>query len=138
MDFKKVLRANNLKVTPKRLAIIKLLEKEKRCLSPREIWEILNIRFLKIGLPSVYRILQEFHSLRLLEVFVSSDTQINYFYCKQDAPEKLHHFVCTHCKRVDSVENKQFPLIQENMKANFNVKIAHHYQLTTGLCRNCK
>jgi Fe2+ or Zn2+ uptake regulation protein len=138
MEFKNVLRANRLKATPKRLAILKLLKEEQKYLSPREIRDLLKKNSFSIGLPTVYRILQECHSLQLLEVFVSPETQVNYFYVKQDLQGKSHHFLCTNCKQVKSIKNDLFPAILATIKSTLNVQMRHHYQVTTGLCNNCK
>lgn len=46
-DYSLVLKKLNLKITPKRLAILDILSKEPIFMSPEEIWKKMRSRFKK-------------------------------------------------------------------------------------------
>ena len=48
-----------MKSTPKRIALLEILDDEWVYLSPEDIWHRMKKRFRSIGLPTVYRNLEE-------------------------------------------------------------------------------
>ena len=62
LDF---LRIKHLKITPKRSAVIDIFLKDKKFYTPSEIWSFLKNDFDQMGLPTVYRILQQFQEIGL-------------------------------------------------------------------------
>ena len=53
------LKDAGMKATPKRLAILGMLYEESAYASPEELWKRLRDRFDRLGLPTVYRNLEE-------------------------------------------------------------------------------
>ncbi|MFA6358427.1 MAG: Fur family transcriptional regulator [Candidatus Omnitrophota bacterium] len=131
------LKENHLKITPRRRAVIELFLKEGRYLGPYEIRVILKKRSLKVGLPSVYRILEELEEAGILVKVEHKNRQIYYGLCKKPHQDH-HHFICRKCKKVEEVEYCNFTGVSEFIEKNLCGKVESHTMQIEGLCSACK
>jgi Fe2+ or Zn2+ uptake regulation protein len=130
-----ILKALDLKATPKRLAILDILSREKIYLSPEEVWTKLKERFSTVGLPTVYRNLEELADGGIIFKVIHSDRKLYYFLCNNT--DHHHHFVCTGCKRVDDLNYCAFDEIEKEVSENLNGTISSHIMQVFGMCRQC-
>jgi Fe2+ or Zn2+ uptake regulation protein len=128
------LRDLKLKVTPKRMAILDTLASEPRYMSPEEVWERLKGRFARIGLPTVYRNLDDLFSGGVISKVILPDRQLYYFYCPNK--DHHHHFVCLSCRRVEDVRFCGLREIEREVKRMKGTVFSHILQIN-GLCRSC-
>ena len=139
MDIKYYLgkvKAGRLKNTPKRRAVIKLFLRAKKYLGPQEVRCALQNQFSRLGLPSVYRILEELYRLGIL-VKVEKDRQLYYTLCS--APQgDHHHFVCKKCRGVEEVNYCNFKEISRFIEKELHGKVESHLLQIEGLCSNCR
>ncbi len=135
--YSSALRAHSLKVTPRRKAVIELFIAENRYLGPSEIRDILARRSRQVGLPSVYRILQELEGAGILIKIAHTNRQLYYGLCKKPHQDH-HHFICRKCNKVEEVEFCNFSEISRFIEKRLNGKVQYHALHIEGLCARCK
>ncbi|HZV46702.1 MAG TPA: Fur family transcriptional regulator [Thermodesulfovibrionales bacterium] len=131
----KSLKQLNLKVTPKRIAIIEILMKEPGYLSPEEIWRKMKRQFNRIGLPTVYRNLEELADGNIISKITHPNRQLYYFFCGNN--EHHHHFVCLSCRNVDDINFCAIHELQKEVKKKLNAQVVSHILQVNGLCKEC-
>ncbi len=134
-ELTKSLKQLNLKVTPKRIAIIEILMKEPGYLSPEEIWRKMKIQFNRIGLPTVYRNLEELADGNIISKITHPNRQLYYFFCGNN--EHHHHFVCLSCRNVDDINFCAIHELQKEVKKKLNAQVVSHILQVNGLCKEC-
>lgn len=130
-----ILRELDLKATPKRLAILDVLSRAPTYLSPEEVWMRLKERFATIGLPTVYRNLEELAGKEVIFKVIHPDRKLYYFFCENR--KHHHHFVCTSCKKVDDLNFCAFEEIEREVSETLNGTVSSHIMQVFGICRNC-
>ena len=134
-ELTKSLKQLNLKVTPKRIAIIEILMKEPGYLSPEEIWRKMKIQFNRIGLPTVYRNLEELADGNIISKITHPNRQLYYFFCGNN--EHHHHFVCLSCRNVDDINFCAIHELRKEVKKKLNAQVVSHILQVNGLCKEC-
>lgn len=130
-----ILRKLDLKATPKRLAILDVLSRAPTYLSPEEVWTRLKERFATVGLPTVYRNLEELAGKEVIFKVIHPDRKLYYFFCENK--KHHHHFVCTSCKKVDDLNFCAFEEIEREVSETLNGTVSSHIMQVFGVCRNC-
>ena len=135
MDFRTILKNLDLKSTPKRLAILDILSREPTYLSPEEIRGRLKERFATIGLPTVYRNLEELANGGVIVKVIHPDRKLYYFLCHNK--EHHHHFVCTSCRKVDDLNFCGVHEIEREVSKTLNGTVSSHIMQVFGVCGSC-
>lgn len=133
-DHHTTLKNLRMRVTPKRLAILEILGDARVFLSPEEVWQRMKIRFKRIGLPTVYRNLEELGGGMIISKVLLPDRQLYYCLCRN--PRHHHHFVCLSCRRVEDVHTCAFEEIEKEVRRFKGTVISHILQIN-GLCSEC-
>ncbi|MFZ5908063.1 MAG: Fur family transcriptional regulator [Nitrospirota bacterium] len=134
-DFTTVLRTLHLKVTPKRLAILEVLKNESVYLSPEEVWKRLKKKFARIGLPTVYRNLEELARGNVISQVTHPNRQLYYYLCQNTSHH--HHFICLSCRNVEDIEFCMLRELENRVKTELNGRIVSHILQVNGLCKKC-
>jgi len=134
-ELTKSLKQLNLKVTPKRIAIIEILMKEPGYLSPEEIWRKMKRQFNRIGLPTVYRNLEELADGNIISKITHPSRQLYYFFCGNR--KHHHHFVCLSCRNVDDINFCAIHELRKEVKKKLNAQVVSHILQVNGLCKEC-
>lgn len=129
------LKHSNMKATPKRLAILEMLEGEKGYASPEELWKRLRDRFERLGLPTVYRILEELAATGLLTKVIHPNRQLYYYFCSNS--EHHHHFVCLSCRKVEDIPACGIEALEREVSLRNGSKVLSHILQLNGLCSSC-
>ncbi len=132
---RKTLKGLNLKSTPKRVAILNLLAEESTYVSPEEIWHKLKGQFGRIGLPTVYRNLEEMAAGGLITKVIHPNRQLYYYLCANR--EHHHHFICLSCRRVEDVNFCGMEAVELQVSEKIGGKVLSHIVQVNGLCRDC-
>lgn len=135
MDFRTILKNLDLKSTPKRLAILDILSREPTYLSPEEVRGRLKERFATIGLPTVYRNLEELANRGVIVKVIHPDRKLYYFLCHNK--EHHHHFVCTSCRKVDDLNFCGVHEIEREVSKTLNGTVSSHIMQVFGVCGSC-
>ncbi|MFH1709262.1 MAG: Fur family transcriptional regulator [Planctomycetota bacterium] len=136
-SYAEILRGKGYKVTPKRKAVLGIMRKYNRYFSPSEIWGRLKGKFDCLGLPSIYRILEEFACAGIVTRIKRDDRQLYYFLC--DAADcHHHHFICRQCHCVSEVLACHADLIYGYIENELGCKAEAHFMQIEGLCAKCR
>lgn len=133
---KTALKWLRLKATPKRLAILQTMAGHRRYLSPEEIWKILNKRFKRLGLPTVYRNLDELAKGEMISCIVRPDRRLYYYLCMNK--KHHHHFICMNCRQVEDLDICIAKKIEREAKKRFGGIVKSHILQVDGLCFDCR
>jgi ABC-type Zn uptake system ZnuABC Zn-binding protein ZnuA len=98
----RILQKAKLKVTPKRIAILDILGNEPNYVSPEDVWQKMKQKFSRIGLPTVYRNLENLSIRGVITKIIHPNRQLYYYLCTNKRHH--HHFICLSCKRVEELE----------------------------------
>lgn len=138
LDLKKeksALKGLRMKATPKRLAILKAMAGQRRYLSPEEIWDAVGKRFKHLGLPTIYRNLEELASGGLISCIVRPDRRLYYFLCGNE--KHHHHFICVNCRKVEDLDICIAEEIGRQVKRRIGGIVRSHILQVDGLCSDC-
>lgn len=135
MDTSRIVKRLGLKATPKRMAILEILSEEFVYLGPEEIWRKLQVRFKRIGLPTVYRNLEELSQGGVIMKIIHPNRKLYYYYCSNS--NHHHHFVCIACRKVQDLEFCGEEQIIKEVEDTLKGKVISHLFQVYGLCRDC-
>lgn len=135
MDIHRAVKKIGLKATPKRIAILEILSEEYVYLGPDEIWKKMRDRFKRIGLPTVYRNLEELTQGGVIMKIIHPNRKLYYYYCQNT--DHHHHFVCTTCRKVQDLEFCGEAQIIKEVEGTLGGKVVSHLFQVYGLCREC-
>lgn len=131
----RALKDAGMKATPKRLAILEALYAESGYASPEELWKRLRDRFDRLGLPTVYRNLEELAASGVITKVIHPNRQLYYFFCPNR--EHHHHFVCLSCRKVEDLPACGLSALEQEVSRNFGGKVLSHILQLNGLCGVC-
>jgi Fe2+ or Zn2+ uptake regulation protein len=134
-DFQQILRGLRLKATPKRVVMLEILDEERVYLSPEDIWKRMKKRFGRLGLPTVYRNLDELYGGGVISRVIHPNRQLYYYLCRNE--EHHHHFICISCRRVEDVAFCAEKELQEAVTGDIKGKVLSHILQINGLCHSC-
>jgi Fur family zinc uptake transcriptional regulator/Fur family ferric uptake transcriptional regulator len=129
------LKAANMKATPKRLAILEMLDGATGYASPEELWKRLRDRFDRLGLPTVYRNLEELAASGVISKVIHPNRQLYYYFCRNR--EHHHHFVCLSCRKVEDLPACGLEALEREVSEKHGGKVLSHILQLNGLCGGC-
>lgn len=128
-----ILKAEGLKITDKRVDMLKALYNRQQHLTAKDVRKILNKKYPNISPDTIYRNLHTFSGIGLIE-----ETEFEgekYFRARCDIEGHHHHFICTNCGYSQELEMCPLDFFTEQLN---DVSISTHRFELFGLCENCK
>jgi Fur family transcriptional regulator, ferric uptake regulator len=135
-EFVSLLKQLRLKNTPKRLAILEVLAEEFGYLSTEEVWQKMKRRFKKIGLPTIYRNLEDLAQGGVVIKIIHPDRKLYYYFCRNRGYHH-HHFICVSCKRVEDLRFCGAREIEDEVVNRIGGHVVSHLLQVFGLCGGC-
>lgn len=135
--YLKMLKEDKRKITPRRKAVIALFMEQRTSLGPYEVFQKLRKKISPLGLPTVYRILEELKDLGILIGVPAEDRQLHYMLCRSPE-EHHHHFVCRKCKKTEEVEYCNFDEVSRFIEKKLHGTVEQHSLHIEGLCSQCR
>ncbi len=131
----KVLKDKGCRLTPQRLAMLKILAKSEGHPSIEQIYEQIKINFPTTSLATIYK------TMRLLkdmgEVLELTLTSVGTRY-DGNRPYPHPHIICTRCGRILDPEFEGLAAVSAEMARQTGYKITHHQLNFFGLCPKCR
>lgn len=124
-----------MKATPKRLAILDMLDAESAYASPEELWKRLRDSFDRLGLPTVYRNLEELAASGVISKVIHPNRQLYYYFCRNR--DHHHHFVCLSCRKVEDIPSCGIEVLEREVSQRNGGKVLSHILQLNGLCGSC-
>lgn len=132
------LKESGLKVTSQREAMLDLFHKNNSSKTPYTVHKQLKKKLPHIGLPTVYRVLEELKEIGLMVRIPSEDRQLYYALCSLPGEKHHHHFVCRKCKRVEEVARCSLKPVIDFVRHELGALVESHSLQLEGLCAACK
>jgi len=120
-----------------RLAIIELLGREPCCLTAMEIFDRLRGEGKRVGIASVYRVLDllvEHHLAQRVDV---GGGHVRYE-PRHKSGEHHHHIVCDDCGSVEAFSDPKLERVLRQIEDNVGYTISGHEVVLHGECDDCK
>ena len=132
-----ILKEHDLRVTAPRLAVLKALSGAHPVVTMEEIHQKCGLK--KIDFATVYRSIQTFLELGIVESVELGDGSIRYELCNADDEHHHHHHhvVCVRCKRIEAIENCGVPHFEKELRAMGYRDIQHRLEFQA-LCKRCQ
>lgn len=128
------LKTLGLRITDKRLAILKIFTKSKQPLTVPQILEKLEKSEIKANKTTIYRELNVLMENKIIEE-VRISSQISSY---ELALSHHHHLICKECNAITDVEMENDLLsIEKNILKNKKFKVLNHSLEFFGLCQDC-
>lgn len=131
------LKQHGHRITPKVRAVVELFLERESILDPFEVQAKLQKRFKGVGLPTIYRILENLASCGILVTAANEDRQLRYFMCRGLESGHHHHFICRKCGKVDEVNLCLMEDVSKYVKRHLKAKVESHVLQIEGLCAKC-
>lgn len=138
MEYEKILKGNKLKNTPKRIAILNYFLKTGKYATPFEVWVYLKKKFKRIGLPTIYRNLEEFEKIGILTKVEGEENRFYYGICKIKNEIHHHHIVCIFCHKVSDFDICNFKELKKQIEEKTKFTVKEHQFFLKGICEDCK
>jgi len=131
------LKQNGHRITPKVRAVLELYLQRESVLDPVQVQVGLHKRFKHVGLPTVYRILENLASCGILVTAANEDRQLRYFICRGIESGHHHHFICRKCGKVAEVNLCLMEEVSKYVKRHLKATVQSHFLQIEGLCAQC-
>lgn len=128
-----VLREHGLQVTYQRLAIYQALLDSTEHPSAEDIYQQVRRRFPMISLGTVYKTLERFYEVRLIQR-VSPVTDVARYEARTTAH---HHLICLECQTILDLED---PSLDEKIRLpeDNGFQVLQRQVVIQGLCPHCR
>jgi len=136
-NFKKLLKANNLKFTIQREVILETLYNSDEHLTPESLHHLIQDKYpeLKTGIATVYR------TLSLLEessVVTSLSFGAQGKKYELGAKEHHDHLICTECGEITEFVDEEIEKRQHAITDELGFKMKDHSMQIYGICKKCQ
>ena len=133
--FEGLLKRLNLKKTPRRLAVLDVMAGAGTFFSAEQVWTGVRKRLKSVGLPTVYRILEELAEGGTLARVIQDNRRLYYYYCPNERHH--HHFVCVSCGKVEDIELCLMDVLEREVSERIKGTVLSHIIQLEGLCMKC-
>ncbi len=138
-DFKERLKEKGCKLTMQRRSVLDvLLEHSNDHLSTEEIYDKVKGKFPEIGLATVYRTVQLFEEMGIVDRLNFDDGCSRFELASEDTVHHHHHLICEQCNKVFEVENDLLDDIEKEIESKYKFKIHDHNLMFYGICKDCE
>ena len=131
----KVLKDKGCRLTPQRLAMLKILAKSEGHPSIEQIYEQIKINFPTTSLATIYKTMRLLKDMgEVLELtLTSAGTRYD-----GNRPYPHPHIICTRCGRILDPEIEGLAAVSAEMARQTGYRITHHQLNFFGLCPKCR
>ncbi len=129
-----VLRAQGHRITPQRMAILRVLKSARDHLSPAEIYEKVAPELPGMTEATVYRTLNFLAKQGLVLVAHVGHGQLVY----EIADHDHHHLICRACGRTQEVDHEALKTLYLNFLEKTGFRIDTIHTTFFGLCPDCQ
>ena len=130
------LRRSGARTGGARDAVITYLERQDCCLSAQELFDGLRTDGQKVGIASVYRVLEQLSELALVHRVDLGDG-VTRFEPALPGGEHHHHLVCDECGRVEMFDDPSLERALEQVAGSRGYELALHDVVLHGACADC-
>ena len=109
-------------------------------LTAEEIYDVVRVRYPEIGLATVYRTIQLFLRLHLIDQINLDDGCVRYEMRTEDAGGRHHHhhLICLSCGKVFSFDGDLLETLEEYILDRDGFQVVDHKVQLYGYCKECQ
>ncbi|HHW98991.1 MAG TPA: transcriptional repressor [Firmicutes bacterium] len=134
-DIRALLKEKNLRLTPQREAVLRILLDCQEHLTAEDIYDRTRAEYPEIGLATIYRALELFEELGLVSKLDFGDGGRRY----ESALDKdHHHLICMDCGQIAEFNEDLLDELQETIARESGFRILNHSLRFFGYCSKCK
>ena len=119
-----------------RRAVVELLGRQDCCLTAQEIFDRLRAEGRKVGIASVYRVLDLLGEKGLVQRIDFGAGTARYERVLASG-EHHHHLVCEGCGKVEAFADEELETALHKVEGRTGYSIAGHDVVLRGACRDC-
>jgi Fur family transcriptional regulator, ferric uptake regulator len=134
-DYKGKLRKLNLRATPARIAVMKLLEKTKQPVDVGMVIDSINKEGIKTDPATVFRIM---NILTKKGIAISIQFQEGKMRYELAGKKHHHHLVCESCGKIEDVSSQVVPALEKEIQKTRKFLVKRHSLEFFGLCEDCQ
>lgn len=137
--IKTELKKMGYKFTPQRRSILNvILQHQEKHLNTLEIYEYVKKDCPEIGLATVYRTLQLFEEIDIINKQNFDDGCNRYELADPEQDHYHHHLICLSCGEVSEMEEDLLEGLEQEVKRTKGFEITNHKLKFFGYCKKCK
>jgi Fur family transcriptional regulator, peroxide stress response regulator len=129
------LRSHDFRITPQRLAILRILSVSEDHPSAEQVYEKVKINFPTTSLATVYKTIALLKELNEILELGFPDTGNRY---DGNKPFPHPHFICVKCGKIVDPELSCLDEVVKEMSKNTGCTILHHRMDFFGVCAECR
>ncbi|MHB9093838.1 MAG: Fur family transcriptional regulator [Eubacteriales bacterium] len=134
---KQKLSDREYKLTAQRRVVLEVFIKSpEKHLSAEDVWGMVKKMHPEIGLATVYRTLDLFAELEILQKMDFGDGRGRYEFCETEVHHH-HHLICLKCGLVAEVEDDLLETLESVIEKNKFFEIVDHQVKFYGYCEKC-
>jgi len=128
------LREQGLRLTPQRMAVLKVLISNNEHLSAEQIYERVKVDFPMTSLATIYKTVTVLKEMgEVLELGFSDDSN------RYDGNPHPHpHLICTMCKKIMDIDADDLGELPKQVARRTGYKIVSHRFDFYGICPQCQ
>lgn len=132
------LSEKDYKLTPQRRIILKIfLDNVEKHLSAEDVYGIVKHEHPEIGLATIYRTLDLYADLDILQKMNFGDGRSRYEFTQEECHHH-HHLICTRCGLVTEFEDDLLESLETQILKKSNFVISDHQVKFYGICHKCQ
>jgi len=134
-DSRKALNRQGLRITNQRALILEIIRHGHRHLDADEVYRRARDKQPRLSLSTVYRTLQMFKKLGLVEELHYDDTHHHY---EVKPSAEHHHLVCLSCGKIVEFECQATQEMRDNIGLQKGFEVTGVEVWMTGYCAKCR
>jgi Fur family ferric uptake transcriptional regulator len=120
-----------------RRAVVELLGRQDCCLTAQEIFDELRSQGRRVGIASVYRVLDLLTEKALIQRIDIGAGPARYEPAYRSG-EHHHHLVCDDCGKVEAFADEELEHALRNVEGKTGYSVAGHDVVLRGACGDCQ
>ncbi|MGZ9234377.1 MAG: Fur family transcriptional regulator [Anaerolineales bacterium] len=129
------LQENGYRLTEARRAVVEIIQRSTRALTPVEVFDMARKAYPALGLVSVYRTLEKLEQLHLVQR-VHQPQGCQAFIAESSGHE--HLLLCQNCGQVTFFEGDDLEALIKTISKKTGYLIREHWLQLFGLCQACQ
>lgn len=129
------LHENGYRITTARRAVVEIVERSTRALTPVEVYDMGRKKYRALGLVTVYRTLEKLEELHLIQR-VHQPMGCQAFISAGQGHQ--HLLLCQNCGQVAFFEGDDLNSLINSISRKTGYQVNEHWLQLFGLCANCR
>jgi Fur family transcriptional regulator, ferric uptake regulator len=126
------------KLTSQRDATVRvLLENEQDHMSAEEVFMLVRKKYPKIGIATVYRVLELLTELHIVEKMNFGDGVARYDLRSDEHEHMHHHMICRECGEVREIKEDWLLMLEKKLEREYGFTVTDHRLDFIGSFQNC-